>query len=201
MKFYLTLFLSFLCAASLIAQPKGEATIAGKCLQFAGRKIAIKNAAHYNQSVRVDKAGDFTFTLNTDTGYYDLMFGGNAYVLYVEPGMKMTITKTDSDITFSGKGSFENNLMKQLLADGNKYLPLDKAGLLSNDANAIEPDDFIQRFYSYKNYAAKTLRQQSNKTYFLKTQKDYFDYKCRYLADVYFKNYQVDPGDRKAVNG
>jgi hypothetical protein len=73
-----------------------------------------------------------------------------------------------------------------------EYLPISNDGL-SEAANFIEPDAFIDSVESYRSGATQLLADQPLSSYFLATQKDQIDYSIRYYTNWYLANYGIDP--------
>lgn len=181
----LFVLLSIIC----FAQSKNTAKISGKLPKMAGDSISLSNAKHFSVKMPVDFSGNFSKTFTIDSaGYYTF----NGIPIYLEPQMNLEINKIDSVYVFTGKGSKENNIFKQINESIKKYLQFEYNALFDKPLD-MEPTDFMKQMDDYTAKSSALLADNSLNKFFVRTQQANIDYLVRYGTSVYSRKYGVDP--------
>lgn len=197
MKTYLTALLSFLCIG-VIAQSKKEIAITGNFPKEANKEITISGPNHFKKTVTADGMGLFKVIFKTEPAYYLMRYGTGGYFIYAEPGMNLTVIKTDSLITFTGKGSEQNNLIKDIAQLSRSYMGTFST-VLPAKIIQLEPADFKNTLDNYRTAALMQLGSQHYNDFFTKTQTDYIEYKNKEFAYTYIGRYGIDPEKEKVA--
>lgn len=148
--------------------------------------VVLKNTIHFSCTAPVN-AGRFTLRCKVDTGYYTL----NDTILYLEPGMNLTINTSGPRWTYTGKGASENTLLHQLHALIGAFLPV-AADTLAEKVDTMELNTFNLAITAYRDSALHLITHSHGSPRFRQTQKDWIDYNIRYYTQQYAENYGVD---------
>jgi len=197
MKLYLTALLSLLYIA-VIAQSKKEIAITGNFPKEANKVITITGQNHFKQTVTADGTGLFKVIFKTEPAYYLLRYSNGGYFVYAEPGMNLTVTKIDSLISFTGKGSEQNNLIKDIAQTGRSYMGTFTTVLPARITH-LEPTEFNDALDKYRSAVLLQLNSQHYSEFFTKTQTDYINYKIKEFAYSYLNRYGIDPEKEKVA--
>jgi len=161
--FLLTLF--FLSPNTLLSQNNKEALyLSAHYLNYTKDTIWIKN--NYNEKIDfmvLDSFGKSAKQLNLPRGFYKLSDGENYFIAYLKPGFKLSYTidvkRFDSSMVFSGKGSVENDYLKQknLLENSISYVDYYGNYALKNEADFLFFSDSIYnlKLTLFKQYKKK----------------------------------------------
>ena len=121
MKNFFTILLTVLVSTTVLSQD--NMVFVAKIDNRNGDSLFIKDQANVIQEIKIDAKGLFVATFSVKDGMYQLFDGVEYANLYLKNGfdLKMTMdaSKFDESISFSGKGSDENNFLAQsTLLDG-----------------------------------------------------------------------------------
>ena len=111
-------FLFFQAIAIAAFGKSNKLTIQGQYLNFTKDSIWIKNQYYDKVAVLVlDSQGRFNQTLQLPMAYYKFSDGKNYFMAFLRPGDQLTlhidVNRFDSSLVFEGKGSKENNYLKE----------------------------------------------------------------------------------------
>jgi thiol-disulfide isomerase/thioredoxin len=173
----------------LLCTIKNTAKISGKILKMAGDSILLSNTNRFSVKIPVDYSGNFSKTITTDSASY---YNFNGTAIYLEPKMDLVINKVDSVYIFTGKGSKENNMFKQINESVKQYLPFAYSNLFDKPLDT-EPADFLKQMDDYTAKASALLSDKTLNSFFVKTQQTNIDYIVRSSTDLYTRKYGVDP--------
>ncbi len=119
------------CALILVfgckEEPKDYVTLSGKITDKSSDSIVIRTR-EYTKTIKVNKDGTFSDTLNVETGTYNLYDGNESTSLFLKNGFDLNITldtkQFDETIKYSGIGAETSNyLAKKALMEESLYPP------------------------------------------------------------------------------
>lgn len=164
-------------------------TIKGQLSSMANSTITLQNSSQYKHDIRADKKGAFNTSVNVNKGYYSL---GKIALLYLSPGMTLTVIKSGTDTVITGQGSVENMALIDMKKLEKKYFPME-GRLMASHFNAMEPVDFLDHTVNYKAAALALLEKQSIDEQFKSDQTEHIQYIIKYYLDSYKSRYGIDP--------
>ena len=188
-----TFLLALLLPFSVYAQNQAEIKIKGTDASYAGKSFTVQGPNHLKKEVNVDAYGGFKFTLKSDSGFYSI----GQHILFLGPGMNLSIETLDKEITANGAGSAETNALSQFSKLVSHYFPTQDKNLVSS-FSSMEPEDFLKQVADFKAEALQTLENKALNKAFIQTQKDNVDYTARYFIQNYITRYGIDPEKEKA---
>ena len=190
-----TFLFALLLPFSVYAQKQVEIKIKGTDASYAGKSFTIQGPNHLKKEVNVDAYGGFKFTLKSDSGFYSI--GQN--VLFLGPGMNLSIETLDKEITANGNGSAETNALSQFSKLVSHYFPTQDKNLVSS-FSSMEPEDFLKQVADFKAEALQALGSKTLNNVFTKVQKDNVEYTSRYFIQNYITRYGIDPEKEKVYH-
>src|ERR1700712_633564 len=173
-------------AASASAQ---HINLSGSIPELAGKNLEIQYFDHFASEIPVDASGKFNTDLTLPAGYYS--FKGTDVVVFLEPDMQLSITKTGNRVYFAGKGSAENIIANHAMQLAGSYFPL-KQMYLGNGMNFTEPDAFLAKVDSYKSAALKLVNTAPVSAYFKSSQTERITYLGKRLTHDFLGRYGID---------
>jgi len=174
------LLLFALLPLSAFAQNQQKIKVKGNIQSLAGKTVDLQNANHLTKSVSIDSYGDFKFSIKTDTAYFTF---GN-YIIFLGPGMNLSIEADGDQLKAQGSGSAENNAIAQFNRLVAHYFPQKKNTLVSL-FNSMEPNDFLKRADNFKAEAYQIFENKFLGKTFTISQRDNVDYTARYFTLKY----------------
>lgn len=176
-------------AATAAAFPAfSQSTVSGKLPPGQETTLKLSQPGMETLEVPVDKTGKFSFaTGKLPKGIYQLDKIGP---VYLEPGYALEITGEDDSYRFKGKGSTENNLIREVGNQLKAYVPLSGEDYLYSFYMWDLPE-FRQKMNAWRQAAAKTVEKSGN-PYFIGLQKAAVDFRIRTITQDWWINYGVD---------
>lgn len=163
-----------------------DVTIAGKLPSLEGKTLELSNLSEQKWTITPDASGQFKQTISgIAKGYYSL---SNVGTVYLAPGYSIVIEKKDDKITMKGKGSAENNLMREI----SKAAGQETSALQSGKLNFVSPADYVKRLENFRASHYKLLDKQKGDPAFVSTRKADIDFTIRNLLNEYGYSYGVD---------
>jgi len=190
----------------IACQPKKSidyAVISGKIQNAPFKTFKLQYLDTNNSTtISLSDEGAFKDTLEQlKSGLYNLSFKKKSYVIYLEPAFDMNIdynaTKTDSAISFSGKGANDNIFLRQFTIFNKEFKKYKDYHFLG----ALSESDFLTKIDSVKKVQndflnnAKGLSdtfkklEQKNITYSWANQMNYYESYRRFITKD--KNFKV----------
>lgn len=188
-----TVLFSFL----LIYAKAQQIELSGNLPDLANKKIAIQQYDHPKGNIPVNSAGKFSSTISLPQGYYQLKEAD--ILVYLEPGMAISISKVNGKLTFTGKGRLENNTAAKVADMAVNYLPL-KYNMLSDEVNMVTPDAFLAKLNQYRAAAKALVNETATSAFFKSTQYINIDAICNRFKNEYLGRYGVDAAIKQEIN-
>ncbi|NML41144.1 TlpA family protein disulfide reductase [Chitinophaga sp. G-6-1-13] len=171
-----------------------QAKISGKLLPNQETSLKFTQPGMETLEVPVDKAGNFSFaTGKLPKGIYQLEEIGQ---VYLEPGYTLEIIPEGDDYRFKGKGSMENNLIREAGNQLKDYVPMSKGDYLYSFYMLSLPE-FRQKMNAWQQAAAKTMEKSGN-PYFIGLQNAAVNFRIKNITQDWWINYGVDSVKRIA---
>lgn len=182
-------------AATAAAFPAfSQSKISGKLPPGQETSLKLTMPGQETLEVPVDKSGKFTFaTGKIPRGIYQLDEIGS---VYLEPGYDLEVFPDGEGYRFKGKGSTENNLIREVGRQLKDYVPMYKGDYLYSFYMLSVPE-FRQKMNAWQQAAAKTLEKSTN-PYFVGLENAAVNFRIKTITQDWWINYGVDSVKRVA---
>lgn len=178
-----------LSTLTLYAQSEEPVTLSGKLLKPGSAVIRLTSPGMVPLAIPVAADGSFAVSSNTlPRGMYRLDEAGN---IFLEPGYVLQILPSEHKYRFRGKGSQENNLLREIKSTRRKFIPQYNNEDFANAFYHLPLTELQQRLHNWKTLTDKLLLQSGN-DYFRKIVAGDVDYAIRNAIRMYALNYGTD---------
>lgn len=196
MKTILSFFIIVAFYSTVFSQNKPDkVNLSGSISSPSNKKLIITNIGSYRAEIDMDAMGQFQGNIKVKPGFYNL---NSSYTIYLEPGKDLNFTMSKSGASFSGKGSAENNLIKEIQQLQRHLLHVRNFDL-TDSANFIEPSVFLGKISGYKAAVSELINRTSVGTEFKRTLKEISEYDCKNFMNQYKLQYGTDPAKRDSA--
>ncbi len=160
-KLFILLFGGLLLASCNPNSPKDYISLSGKIENKNGSELTIRNKENkVIKTIKVNDDGTFSDTLHLAKDRYSISDGKEYALLFLQPGaeinMNLDANKFDETLTFTGKGSKENNyIVKKLMKQESVFENV-------NDLYELPKDEFTASLEKIKVDFQNLLKSEKN---------------------------------------